>query len=273
MATASELASRSLKLIIVEAADAPLESDEYSDYYFALNSFMSDLEARGISLGYTPVTLGTDEVTVPPGALRGIISNLALEVAPDYGASPNPILVLQAREGMRALRRIGQAQIEASYPPTLPRGTGHDNYPWQNLSHYREMPRGAMTFAGNSKVTVISAINTPVKVKGDWAVRGLEVLLGDVTGRILNPNDELYRIAVEVNFTATAPSSVSGIFSIRRNGAVVEASTTVALNTTRASGIVSANLDLKPGEYLEFFVENATDDVDITVADAIFEVA
>jgi hypothetical protein len=126
MATVAQVATASLKRILVQAADAPLEADEYQDYIFALNNFMLALDAEGITLGYTEVSDLGDEVTVPTGALRGIIANMAIEVAPDYNGTISPALANAAAEGMQVMRIIGQTISPASYPSTLPIGSGNE---------------------------------------------------------------------------------------------------------------------------------------------------
>lgn len=272
MATALDLANRSLKLILVEAADSPLEPDEYQDYYDALNDFMADLEARGIRLGFTPVTGPADEITVPAGAIRGIVANMAMEVAPDYGSAINPSLALQASEGMRALRRLGQGPIRASYHPNLPMGTGNDDYPDQVPSHYDEDPRGVLWMTGNATETNIAASGTPVLVRGAWASDGLEVLRSTVSGRVSNPSSQSHMVTFRVAFTATASASVSGKFILMRNGAEEMTTATVALSATRASGTLSRSLTMYPGDFIELWASNETDATDIVVADARIEV-
>lgn len=126
MATVAQVANAALKRILVQAADAPLEADEYQDFIFALNNFMLDLDASGITLGYTEVSDLGDEVTVPTGALRGIIANMAIEVAPDYNGTVSPALANAAAEGMQTMRIIGQTISAASYPSTLPVGSGNE---------------------------------------------------------------------------------------------------------------------------------------------------
>jgi len=126
MATVAQVATASLKRILVQAADAPLEADEYQDYIFALNNFMLALDAEGITLGYTEVSDLGDEVTVPTGALRGIIANMAIEVAPDYNGTISPALANAAAEGMQVMRIIGQTISPSSYPSTLPIGSGNE---------------------------------------------------------------------------------------------------------------------------------------------------
>jgi hypothetical protein len=270
--TALDLASRSLKLILVEAADSPLEPDEYQDYYDALNDFMADLESRGVRLGFTPVTNPADEITVPAGAIRGIVSNMAIEVAPDYGAQVPAALLQRAESGMNALRRIGQQPVRASYPPTLPRGTGNDDYPYSWHSHYDEDASGVAWMVGNTTATALSAVDTPTRVRGEWRTDGFEVLAFSSPGRLTNASGKRMTLEVDVYVTATCGTSVTANVILMRNGAEQVATTSVALSTTRADALVSASVILEAGEHIEVWVENTTDDADITVADARIEV-
>ena len=126
MATVGQIAKASLQRILVQASEAELEADEYADYIDALNNYMLGLDAQGIRLGYTTVTNLGDTVTVPLGALRGIIANMAIEVAPDYGGEISEGLRAAAAAGMAAMRRLGQRIRPACLPGTLPRGSGND---------------------------------------------------------------------------------------------------------------------------------------------------
>lgn len=127
MATVAQVARASLQRILVQASEAPLEADEYQDFIFAMNNYMTSLDAAGVHLGYTVVSGLADDVTVPVGALRGLIANLAIEVAPDYGGVVSDALVLQAREGLQAMRMIGQTIGGTRYPSTLPVGSGNSD--------------------------------------------------------------------------------------------------------------------------------------------------
>jgi len=126
MATVAQVANAALKRILVQAADAPLEADEYQDFIFALNNYMLALDAEGITLGFTEVTDLGDEVTVPTGALRGIIANMAIEVAPDYNGTISPALAAAAADGLQVMRIIGQTISASSMPSTLPVGSGNE---------------------------------------------------------------------------------------------------------------------------------------------------
>ena len=122
MATVKEVGDAALKRILVQGAGAELEPEEYKDFIFALNNLMFALDADSISLGYSRVYNLGDEVTVPTGALRGIIANVAIEVAPEYGGKVSPALVAAASAGMDTIRKLGQRIPTSKFPGNLPRG-------------------------------------------------------------------------------------------------------------------------------------------------------
>jgi hypothetical protein len=126
MATVAQVIKASLQRILVQASEADLEPDEYQDAIFALNNYMLALDADGITLGYTEVSNLADEVTVPPGALRGIIANLAIEVSPDYNGTVSQGLVVAAQAGLASMRKLGVGMPVTSLPCTLPIGSGNE---------------------------------------------------------------------------------------------------------------------------------------------------
>ena len=136
MATAAQIAKASLQRILVQASEADLEPDEYQDYIFAMNNYMLALDAEGVKLGYTEVSSLGDEVTVPVGALRGLIANMAIEVAPDYSGVISPGLVTAASEGLKAMRRLGQTIVATAYPSTLSIGSGNEHGRLYNNEHF-----------------------------------------------------------------------------------------------------------------------------------------
>jgi hypothetical protein len=136
MATVAQVAKASLQRILVQASEAPLEPDEYQDFIFAMNNYMAQLDAQGISLGYTQVSDLGDTVTIPTGALRGLIANMAIEVAPDYGGVVSDALVLAARQGLQTMRTIGQIIRVSALPSTLPIGSGNEVGSWGLNGHF-----------------------------------------------------------------------------------------------------------------------------------------
>lgn len=103
-----------------------------------MNNFMLALDAEGVTLGYTEVTDLGDDVTIPAGALRGLIANMAIEVAPDYNGVISPGLQIAAAEGLKTMRILGQSMAGTRYPATLPIGSG--NYDFGNFDDQHFYP-------------------------------------------------------------------------------------------------------------------------------------
>ena len=128
MATAAQVIKASLQRILVQASESALEQSEYSDAIFTMNNYMLDLDAQGVKLGYTEVSSLSDEVTIAPGALRGLIANLAIEVAPDYDGDVSAGLVRAAEQGLKTMQQLGLVLGQSFLPSTLPVGSGnYDN--------------------------------------------------------------------------------------------------------------------------------------------------
>jgi hypothetical protein len=136
MASASQVIKSALQRILVQASEADLEPDEYQDAMFSMNNYMLSLDASGISLGYTEVKNLGDEVTIPLGALRGLIANLAIEISPDYNGIVSTGLATAAIEGLKAMRMIGQSTPTSSMPATLPIGSGNEHAGLQSDNHF-----------------------------------------------------------------------------------------------------------------------------------------
>ena len=67
-----------------------------SDYTLYLNSY----------LPIANYATTTDAIDLPPGYARMLIHNLAVEVAPDFGVNPDPMVLKIANESKRLLKRI-----------------------------------------------------------------------------------------------------------------------------------------------------------------------
>jgi hypothetical protein len=126
MATAAQVLKAALQRILVQASEADLEADEYQDAIFAMNNYMLALDAEGVSLGYTVVSDLGDDITIPVGALRGLIANVAIEVSPDYNGTVSNALLLAAIAGEKTMRHLGQRIPVSSYHGTLPIGSGNE---------------------------------------------------------------------------------------------------------------------------------------------------
>jgi len=136
MATVAEVVKASLQKILVQASEAPIEASEAQDFIFTMNNYMFALDAEGVTLGYTAVSGLGDEITIPLGALRGLIYNMAIEAAPEYsGAVTNEIRVI-ADQGLKVMRLLGQPMGITRYPGTLPIGSGNEGDFSHGHSHH-----------------------------------------------------------------------------------------------------------------------------------------
>lgn len=139
MATAAQVIKAALQRILVQDSEAPLQADEYQDSIFALNNLMLAYDAQGITLGYTEVGSLGDDITVPTGALRGVIANLAIEMAPDFSGIITDGLVRAANEGLVAMRKLGVIVGATQYPSTLPFGSGNDDGSFDTSHFYPDL--------------------------------------------------------------------------------------------------------------------------------------
>ena len=127
MATVAQVAKASLQRILVQATEAALEPAEYQDFIFAMNNFMFALASDGVNLGYTEVTGLGDEITIPTGALRGLIANTAIEMSPEFGGVISEGLTVRAVAGIKTMRRLGISLGSSAMPSTLPVGSGNQD--------------------------------------------------------------------------------------------------------------------------------------------------
>lgn len=136
MATAAQVLKAALQRILVQASEADLEPDEFQDAIFAMNNYMLALDAEGVSLGYTVVSGLGDDITIPVGALRGLIANVAIEVSPDYNGIVSPALQLAAIAGEKVMRHLGQIIPTSSHSGNLPIGSGNEGGGTRVFDHH-----------------------------------------------------------------------------------------------------------------------------------------
>lgn len=140
MATASDVVTAILRAILVTDAESPIEASEAQDTIFAMNNFMLAQDALGITLGYTVVTDLGDEITVPPGAIQGIVFNLAEIMAAQFDV-PVPVSVSNgAITGLRAMRRLSLVKQKTRFPCTLPIGSGNEGSNFGTIDRFYPCP-------------------------------------------------------------------------------------------------------------------------------------
>lgn len=142
--TAEEVITSALEEIVVQSSEAPLEPDELQVGIRYLNRMMASFAAKGITLGYTVVTSLGDTITVPDGALDGMVSNLAIRLFPQYSAPGTPIdplLIRAASDGFNSLLDIAITSIgPTAFPDTLPIGSGNEGDVGLTNQHFYAQP-------------------------------------------------------------------------------------------------------------------------------------
>jgi hypothetical protein len=126
MDTAATASKKILGKIIVHGAESELEPIEFQDTVSAMNDYMTAQAANGINLGYTVVSDLGDPITIPDGAMLGLVNNVAISLAADFGASVQQETILMAKVGLNAMRKLGITLEPMSYPSTLPVGSGNE---------------------------------------------------------------------------------------------------------------------------------------------------
>lgn len=124
MATALQLIERALRDLKVYANGETVSTADRDECLQVLNDMMAEWEITGIDLAHTSLAY-TDTVDVPANHLNAIRRNLAVRIAPMFGAELTPVDVQLAQAGEQALRayhfNIGTIGID--HPLTNP-GTG-----------------------------------------------------------------------------------------------------------------------------------------------------
>ena len=124
--TAATVISDALQELLVQASEQPIQSNEASDSIRYLNRMMAGWSSKGIDLGFTPIVSLGDAMTVPDGALEGIVFNLAIKIAPQYDVPVTIDLRIAAKDAYQTILRIARIRPLSKYPGTLPIGSGNE---------------------------------------------------------------------------------------------------------------------------------------------------
>ena len=162
--TAASLIKSALQEILVQADESALTASEQQDAITYLNRMMAKFAAQGINLGYTQVSDLGDDITVPEGALDGIVKNLAITLQPQYaapGTSLSQLLFQQAAEGLQVMRMIAIEAIGPTfYPNTMPIGSGNEINNGFTSEHFYNEPAEQVETESGGYISVESETET-----------------------------------------------------------------------------------------------------------------
>ena len=134
--TAEDIIRDAMSEIVTQAADSPIEADEALTAIRYMNRFMNSLDASNVSLGWTTVTSTSSEITIPLGAIDGLVANLAIMLAPQYDAMVSLPLQMRAKKGLEVMLALGVNIENINYPDTLPRGSGNEGDSYRRNHYY-----------------------------------------------------------------------------------------------------------------------------------------
>ena len=268
--TASKVIEAALKRILVQGAGADFEPDEYADGIDSLNDFMASLETRGIVLGYTPVNDLTDLVTVERGAYRGIIANLAIDMAPEYGGKVTAPLLTQADSGMKDLYRLGVHIMPTAMPAGMPVGSGCNYYDSQHF--YPQVTEAYMALSGNTCATSFIAATTKAQIKGHWKSPRSQGLQCDINGNVRNIRDEAVSLSVRVSARILTAEIVTGRLVLDQSNYTHTTTPFLTVAGIPQDLTLNAALTLAPGETFSLSLANLYTLTDVLVMDATVEV-
>ena len=134
--TAAIIAKDILQELVVQGAESDLTADETQTTIRYMNRYMAKLAGDGINLGYTKVSNLGDLITIPDGAIMGLIKNVAIQLAPQYDVPVSNDLAMAARDGLITMRNLGSRINEMAYPDTLPTGSGNETFQYSQDDHF-----------------------------------------------------------------------------------------------------------------------------------------
>lgn len=135
---------------------------------------------------------------------------------------------------------------------------------------------GMLSLTGNATETVISAANTPVLTAGTWVVERASKISGTTAGRETFDSERDQVLPIDVTTTISAASGTNKDITVylALNGTVISnsaKSNRVGATDPKSTGVLW-QLNMTKGDYLEVWVENNTDSVNLIVEDAILRV-
>lgn len=128
METAQSVISDILQELLIQGAEQATRSVDFQTALRYMNRFMAEEDAMGTKLGWTTVSNAADAITIPAGAINGLIYNVAMQLATSYDTNVNPLLFDKAKKGLNVMRVLGNPPPKSSYPSTMPIGSGNNEF-------------------------------------------------------------------------------------------------------------------------------------------------
>jgi len=118
--TALDIIRRALRKIGAVAAEEEPSASEAQHALEELNAMAAAWEGKGIRWNWQKLTLHSD-IPLPDWQIDALMWNLAVMMAPEWGATPSPVVVAAAAEGLQNLKAAYAAPQPAQIDPALVR--------------------------------------------------------------------------------------------------------------------------------------------------------
>lgn len=106
MTTALDIVGSALRKISAVDASEPIQPGDFAATVSALNRMMARWEAKGITVGWSPVANPGDVINAPTEAEDAIIYNLSAMVAPEYGVPLSQLAAATAAASLAELKNL-----------------------------------------------------------------------------------------------------------------------------------------------------------------------
>jgi hypothetical protein len=159
---------------------------------------------------------------------------------------------------------------------TILSGVTTDDVRWifSNNDDIRDTnPDALLSLTANATETTISTVNTPVLVAGTWVVESTSQFTGTTAGRVTYDGVRDLRAPTTIQATIEAASGTNKDITmyVAKNGTIISAAQSknkVGANDPRTLS-VPWQVDYGQTDFVEIFVENNTDSVNLVVVSAI----
>lgn len=130
-----------------------------------------------------------------------------------------------------------------------------------------------LSLTGNATETVISAQNTPVLVEGTWVIERESLFTGTTLGRVTYTGERDIVLPIDIATTIVSASGTNKDITVylALNGTIIPNSAKINRvgATDPRNTSVLWQLNMTEGDFLEVFVENNSDAINLIVSDAI----
>lgn len=271
MTSTSEIVTDALGLILADEADIGIEPNEFSQSVRILNDFAAEQFHLGVDFGYRPVVTSGDLITSPKSVNLALKQNLAVLIAPIFGAPVDADLRINAKESLKSLKALFLKNITSSFPPNMPMGSGNSNAGFASSAFYPLAQPDSILRLNASTTITIAAINTPVIIDS-WTVDRSNNVTALAAGTVEYLQDEPFLAMLEASFTVAASGTDQFTFYFRKNGALLQQSQMVFDASVDQIIIMKWAETMRRGDKVSSAVENNSDTSDVVLTAGHFTV-